>query len=69
MFGLFKPAVGEESCRTDVYKNVSTSPLNERLELICSFKKKISMVMQHDDRLICDDFVFSMGLEGSYTVV
>jgi hypothetical protein len=45
MFGLYKPAQGEESCRTDVYKNVPTSPVSERFDLVCSFKKKINMVL------------------------
>ena len=34
---------------------------NDKLDLVWSFNKRLSLILQHDERLICDDFVFMMG--------
>lgn len=46
LFGLYK-STGSNECRTDVYRNVPpTYPGgSEKLDLVCSFKKKLSLIM------------------------
>ena len=51
---------GYEGC-TDIFKFRAACPNSkncDRMELIWSLNKRLNLILKHDERLICDDFVF-----------